>query len=88
MFTRQTPESSIEEVLRKRTLRDIFSHTAVASTQEPGQGELLYLLLRCRTMDEVKLLGLNRGLRAEDKQGCIELSRRDGRVVVRAWLFD
>lgn len=83
-----SPEFPIEELLRQRGAHDCFSSTAVAISTEPGQKELLSLLLRCRTMDEVKRLGLTRRLRAENKEGCVELSRLDGRIVARAWLFD
>ncbi len=49
---------------------------------------LLDLLLRCRTMDEVKLLALALGLRAGAEQTSVVLTERGGKVVARAWLFD
>ena len=49
---------------------------------------LLTLLLRCRTMDEVKLLRLTLGLRAGAEGGQVVLAERSGKVLARAWLFD
>jgi hypothetical protein len=80
--------TGIIEVLRGRDERATFSATAMAVSTEPDMTLVLSLLLRCRTMDEVKLLGLTLGLRATAEGGQVVLIERSGKVIARAWLFD
>jgi hypothetical protein len=80
--------SGIIEVLRGRDERETFSATALAVSTEPDMTPVLTLLLRCRTMDEVKLLALTLGLRASSEGTQVVLAERRGKVVARAWLFD
>lgn len=80
--------TGIIEVLRGRDERETFSATALALSTEPDMSPLLTLLLRCRTMDEVKLLALTLGLRAGAEGGQVVLTERSGKVIARAWLFD
>lgn len=81
--------SGVLEMLRSRDSRETFSRTALTLSTENDMAPLLDLLLRCRTMDEVKLLALTLGLRATTADGGqVVLSARQGNVVARAWLFD
>jgi hypothetical protein len=80
--------TSILATLRTRDPRDprdpretfSFSRTALALSTETDMAPLLERLLRCRTMDERKLLALTPGLRvaAEGRQALLE--RGDGTV--------
>lgn len=94
MFNRNPQNSSlgvntrILALLKSRRSADCFSLTGLAVSTEPGLGALLDLLLRCRTMDEVKELAAVMTLRAENEQGLISLYDKRDRVVARAWLFD
>jgi hypothetical protein len=80
--------TGILATLRTRDSRETFSRTALALSTETEMAPLLDLLLRCRTMHEVKFLALTLGLRVAAEGGQVVLSERKGKVVARAWLFD
>ncbi|OAM90368.1 hypothetical protein OH491_01315 [Termitidicoccus mucosus] len=55
---------------------------------EPNNNELSTLLLRCRTMEEVKLLAFAYYLRAVSEGGLVVLTDEKNKVAAQAWLFD
>jgi len=79
---------AIIETLRGRSSADEVRPTALVVSLLPEQGELLSLLLRCRTFDEVSLLAFSFGLRAGTEAGRVALVNRKGTVAAQGWLFD
>jgi hypothetical protein len=85
---REPASLGIIETLRGRKSCETYAATALAFSTLPEQTELLTLLIRCRTFDEVKLLAFAFGLRAGADGAQVVLVNRKGTVAAQAWLFD
>jgi hypothetical protein len=82
-----TPQGIIE-TLRSRSSATSCSATALAVSILPAQVELLTLLIRCQSFEEVQRLASAVDLKAGTDGARVVLATSKGMVVAQAWLFD